>query len=187
MSQASERFRELAARSGDELEEVLRGGGPPSTTALLGHEYRGFNHPALTRLLGIRKFIKGFFPAGELAFGFNARTRQNGLEGDWIARPDDANPRPFAFFGIAPVQPEARDARYPNAVLLDYARGNNPAYDPARLLRDHLVRVDESSDDLLLGKAYLALGRARAPVGFFLLERYRPFVAGPELEQRVVR
>lgn len=176
---ASQVFRDLAASSSRELESVLGRGKHPSTEGLLGYEYRGFNHPRRTALLGIRKFVKGFFPAAGEAFGFNARATQNGLDGEWIARPDDANPARFAFFAVEPVRTDARDSAYPNAVLLDYGRGNNRAYDPARLLRDYLVRVNDNSDDLLLGKAYLAFGSARMPVGFFVLERHRRFEVEP--------
>jgi hypothetical protein len=182
---ASPAFRSLAARSGRELETILQRGRAPAIDALLGYEYRGFNHPRRSALLGIRSFLKGFFAAGDEAFGFNARARQNGLDGEWLAKPDDAHPRPFAFFGVAAVRPGERDSAYPHAVLLDYAAGRNAVYDPARLVRDYLVRVEEDSDDLLLGKAYLAVGPARVRVGFFLLERHRPFVIGPELERRV--
>lgn len=186
MPAASQAFRDLAASSGDELEAVLRRGRRPSIESLLGYEYRGFNRPPATALLGIRKFIKGFFPSERQAFGFNARVAQNGLDGEWIAKPDDVNPRRYAFFGVAPVVPDGRDHRYPQALLLDYSRGGNPLFDPSRLLRDYLVRVDEDSDDVLLGKAYLAVGFARIPLGFFLLERHRTFEIGPELERRVL-
>ena len=52
---------------------------------------------------------------------------------------------------------------------------------PASVLRDYVVRVEPGSDELLLGKAYLA----RFRVGFFLLERRRPFEPGPELERHL--
>lgn len=176
MAFASPAFRALAARSSRELEAVLQRGRAPDIGALLGYEFRGFNHPRRTALLGIRSFFKGFFAVGEDAFGFNARARQNGLDGEWLAKPDDAHPQRFAFFGVVPGE---RGSAYPHAVLLDYAAGRNARYDPARLVRDYVVRVDEHSDDLLLGKAYLALASARVPVGFFLLERHRPFSDEP--------
>jgi hypothetical protein len=34
------------------------------------------------------------------------------------------------------------------------------------------VALDPGSADLLLGKAYLAIGQRRVPVSFFLLERH---------------
>lgn len=180
MTDASEAFRRLAARSRRELEAVHRAGETPDIPALLGYEFRGFNHPALMGLMGIRKFIKGFFPARSQAYGFNTPVKQNGLEGDWLAKPDEANPKRFAFYSV-----EAGHAasRHPNALLLDYSHGDNGL--PTKLLRDYVVRADRGSDELLLGKAYFEIGPARIPVGFFLLERRRPFEPGPELEQHV--
>ena len=40
-------------------------------------------------------------------------------------------------------------------------------------IRDYLVRVVPGSDELLLGHAFLAVGGARVPVGWFALERLR--------------
>jgi hypothetical protein len=179
MASSSQAFQRLAARSPRELEAVLRRGRAPASDALLGYEFRGYNHPRRAALLGIRKFIKGFFVVRDEVLGFNTRTRQNGLDGAWIARPDDSDPRRFAFFRVLPPGSGVREGAYGHALLLDYSGAGNPAYDPSRLLRDHVVRVDEHSDDLLLGKASLALASARVPVGFFLLERHRPFSGDP--------
>jgi hypothetical protein len=180
MTDASQAFRRLAARSRSELEAIHRAGEPPDVAALLGYEFRGFNHPALMGLMGIRKFVKGFFPARGKEYGFNTPVKQNGLEGDWLAKPDDANPKRYAFYSVEAAAAAAGDT---NAILLDYSRGDNRL--PANLLRDYVVRADRGSDELLLGKARFELGTVRIPVGFFLLERRRPFEPGPELEQHV--
>jgi hypothetical protein len=185
MATASPAFLDLAARSNRELEAILRRGTTPSVDALVGNEYRGFNRPARTALLGIRKFTKGFFAVDDDAFGFNTLMKQNGLDGQWIARGDAAHPRRLGFFSVAPIRPGGRDDVYPRALLLDYAAGANPVYDPSRLLRDYVVRVREDSDDVLLGKAYLAVGPARLAAGFFLLERHRPLTSDAALEARV--
>jgi hypothetical protein len=174
---ASKAFMDLAARSGRELEAALREGSSPSVDALLGYEYRGYNHGALAGALGIRKFFKGFFTTGDGAFGFNVRARRSRIEGDWIAVPDDSAPRRFAFFGVVASSERVRREPYADAVLLDYGLGGNRRYGLATRLRDHVVRVDEGSDDLLLGKAHFALGDALVPAGYFLLERHRPFEA----------
>jgi hypothetical protein len=121
-------------------------------------------------LLGIRKFIKAFFTVpGDVAFGCNAPVEQNGLDGEWLAEPDEANPKRYGFFRVGVV------------LLLDYSRGHNKPYDPSGLLRDDVVRVDPGSDELLLGKAYLALWPVRVPVCFFLLERCGPTAVPPQL------
>jgi hypothetical protein len=174
MSYASSEYKQLAACSKRELERIFVAGETPSIDGIAGFEYRGYNHPRLMSLLRIRKFIKGFFTGtrGEV-FGYNTPARQNGLNAAWIALPDDRSPKRFGFFRVAPVDPEGRDNAYLHAILLDYERGGNRLYDVTRVLRDYVVRVEKGSDDLLLGKAYLALGPARLSSNFFLLERYR--------------
>jgi hypothetical protein len=175
MPAASTTYERLAGQSQAALEALLVGGETPSLPGIAGYEYRGYNLAPATRLLGIRKFIKAFFdtPGGAI-YGCNTPAAQNGLHAPWIARPSEAAPRRYAFFSVTPVDPEARDNAYLHALLLDYGRGGNPVYDPSRLLRDYMVRILPGSDDLLLGKAYLALGPARVTASFFLLERHRP-------------
>jgi hypothetical protein len=176
---ASLSYKRLAGQSRAALEDLLISGETPSLPALVGYEYRGYNLAPALSLLGIRKFIKAFFatPGGAI-YGCNTPVAQNGLQGPWIARPREADPRRYAFFSVEHVDPEARDNAYLHALLLDYGRGRNPLYDPSRLIRDYLVRCVDGSDDLLLGKAYMALAPWRIPATFFILERHRP-LAGP--------
>jgi len=158
---------------------MLVRGETPSLEGIIGYEYRGYNVAPALSLLGIRKFIKAFFTTvGGDTYGCNTPVVQNGLKGPWLAKPSEPAPRRYAFFSVADVDPEARDNEYLHALLLDYGQGHNPLYDPSRLLRDYLVRCVPGSDDLLLGKAYLALGPLRIPATFFLLEKRRP-LPGP--------
>ncbi len=185
MSTASHEYKSLAGRSKEELERIFRAGETPSVEGILGFEYRGYNHPRMMSLLGIRKFIKGFFKSelGE-TFGCNTPVVQNELDGEWVCKGDDARPKRFGFFRVAPVDPESKDNEYLHSLLLDYGRGGNPIYDPSKVIRDYLVRVEPGSDDLLLGKAYLALGPMRPASNFFLLERHRPMYVEPKITHR---
>ena len=65
----------------------------------------------------------------------------------------------------------ARDARYPNSLLLDYSLGGNGLFGPP--LRDYVVQIYPDDPTLLLGKAYLALVGLRIPLSFFVLKRLR--------------
>ena len=179
MAGASPRYLRLARARPSTLERIMVGGETPTLAALVGYEYCGYNLAPQLALLGIRKFVKAFFatPAGAV-YGCNTPVAQNGLAGPWQARPDEARPRRYAFFQVTPVDPTAHDNAYLHALLLDYGRGGNPLYDPSRCLRDYLARCVRGSDDLLLGKAYLALGPARLAATFFVLERRRP-LPGP--------
>jgi len=177
----SARYTELARQSKRELDAVFAAGSPPDVSALTGFEFRGYNQPRAAALLGIRKFIKAFYlDRGGQPFGCNTPVAQNGLAGEWLPKPSAEQPKRYAFFRVEPADPEAPDGQQHGAVLLDYGRGGNRAYDIARILRDYLVRVEPGSDDLLLGKAYFVVARARLASSFFLIERYKPLPdAGP--------
>jgi hypothetical protein len=171
----STRYLDLARKSKRELADVFAAGTAPDVPALIGFEFRGFNQPATTALLGIRKFIKVFYldQAGR-SVGCNTPVVQNGLDSEWIARPHPDRPKRYAFYSVDPADPDASDQRRQGAVMLDYSRGANPQFHPARILRDYLVRVDPGSDDLLLGRAFFVIGGRPMADTFFLIERYRP-------------
>jgi hypothetical protein len=165
-------YLRIAALPPRELEWLVVRGDTPDPAALVGWEFRGTNAwPPLVTLLRIKKFIKGIYvdAAGD-AWGYNMPVKQNGLAAAWTYK-DPASPKRFGFYRVAPVDPGARDNAYLHAVLLDYGRGGNPVFDPSMVLRDYLVRVDKGSDELLIGKAYAAVGAARVSVGYFVLER----------------
>ena len=165
-----------------ELEKVFVRGATPDLDALVGWEFRGINHLPLNvlpiaQLVGIKKFVKGFFRTesdrGERVMGYNIPVARNVLDGRWQLKPSDSDPKRFGFYEVAPVDPTARDNTYLHAVLLDYGKGGNQRFDPTSGLRDYLVQVDAANPDLYLGKAYYALGPARIATNFFILERHR--------------
>jgi hypothetical protein len=161
-----------------ELERVMRDGVAPSFDDLVGWEWDGINVGWMPGLLGIRKFRKGFYRGPNrvasgpepCVHGYNIPVRQNGLNDEHHAKPSDANPKRFGFYRVYRASLSPKHNRYPNALLLDYGLGAN-GLDPSRFLRDYLVQVTPDSSDLLLGKAYLALGVIEPFVGFFILRR----------------
>jgi hypothetical protein len=164
----------LEQTSMGELEKIFQRGTQPDLELLVGWEFRGINHLPLNvlplaQLAGIKKFVKGFFRREDgTVIGYNSPVKNNALDGRWHVAP-----KRFGFYEVAPVDATAHDNKYLHAVLLDYGKGDNPLYDPSRLLRDYLVQVDRNNPDLFLGKAYGALGPLRLPTNFFILERFR--------------
>ena len=154
-------YRQLCNASGAELEQVFQRGEAPDPAALAGHEYRGYNHPRRMALLRARKFAKGFTVDADGVGGYNIPVVQNGVDGEWLARPSPDRPRHFGFFRVTPVDPRSRDNAHLHAVLLDYGAAHNPRLGVVRAIRDYLVSVEAGSVELLLGKAYLAVGPAR--------------------------
>lgn len=149
-------------------------GETPDLDALVGHEYRGMNIAFWAPYSPILKFIKGFYRAADgRVFGYNEPVVQNGRDAPWIAKPSDADPKRFGFYQVDLVNPTARDNTYLHAVLLDYSKGGNFVLDPSNRLRDYLVRVNPGSDELLLGKAYLAFGPTRVQSNYFVLGRHK--------------
>jgi hypothetical protein len=185
MTSASARYADLARMPAADLGEIFAAGGPPDIAALVGNEYRGYNEPRSTALLGIRKFIKCFYVnhTGQ-AFGCNTPVVQNGLDGEWLARPRADQPKRYAFFLVEPAEPSSADLPGQGAVLLDYGRGGNRGYDIARIIRDYLVRVEPGSDDLLLGRAHFIVAGRRLYSSYFLLERFRPLADAEALAAR---
>ncbi|HBP21249.1 MAG TPA: hypothetical protein DEA08_26110 [Planctomycetes bacterium] len=171
---ASEDYKRLGRMTQAQLEEVFLRGEMPDMQAMAGWEYRGLNVAFWASRSPIQKFVKGFYAdgAGQL-WGYNEPVKQNKPEGEWIAKPSDHDPKRFGFYRVDKVDPTAKDNEYLHAVLLDYGKGKNFPLDPAARLRDYVVRVEHGSDELLLGKAYLAIGPMRVPSNFFVLERHR--------------
>jgi len=168
-------FEALSRMDPEELESILRAGLGPKPETLAGFEWRGYNRPAWATLLGIRKFVKGFFVKDGKVEGYNIPPLQNGFDQPWISKPSVAQPKRFAFFVVRPVDPDSKDNLYPAATHLNYGESTrNIAIDPSRVIRDYVVQVDPQNPDLLLGKAYLALGPARVFSNYFIIERLRP-------------
>ncbi len=159
-----------------ELELIFQRGSMPDLDGLVGWEFRGINRLPLNflpfgQLVGIKKFLKGFYRGEDgRVMGYNSPVdSSNALDGKW-----NIKPKKFGFYETYPVDATARDNEYLHALLLDYGKGGNKPYDITRGLRDYLVQVDPTNPDLLLGKAYYALGPTRiGGLNFFVLERHR--------------
>lgn len=182
-STPTSQFLDLDHMNRDELETVFVRGITPELGELAGWEFRGMNTPLWARAVGIKKFVKGFYRPianqGEV-YGYNCPVLQDGVRAPWLTQPSDDAPRRFGYYRVSHVDAAARDNAYLHAVLLDYSKGHNSRFDPTNGLRDYLVQVDADNPNLYLGKAFYAMGPARVPVSFFVLERFRPASSDPD-------
>ena len=167
----------LREMSNAQREVVMATGTAPRFEDLVGWEFAGANTPPIFRLIGIRKFSKGFYEGpprsarGPEPFvqGYNVPVKNNGDDEPCLLQPSREAPKRFGFYRVHRVVEGSRDDRYPNALLLDYGLGGNGLFGPP--LRDYLVQVYPDDPDLLLGKAYLNLLGLRIPTNYFVLER----------------
>ena len=165
-------FEELTRLSNARLEELFKNGEKPDIKNLLGYEFRGFNTPAFTKLIGIQKFKKGFYTKEGKPFGYNIPVKQNGRLSPWICKPGDDDPKRFGFFSLnEPGTTPISDVE-PNAILLNYGDGDNSLFEGA-FLRDYVVQPFPGNTDLYIGKAYTALGGKLLFPSFFIIERHR--------------
>ncbi len=166
------KLEDLAALSNRELEDVYDKGKTPDPEKLVGWEFRGYNVPFAAKLLGIKKFMKGFYKVGEEHWGYNIPIYQNGLDEPWRSQPVDHNPKRFGYYSVRPVTPGMKENKEPGSLILNYADGKNLPWEGS-MLRDYIKQVDPDNDDLYLGKAYFAVGPARVAPAFFIIERAR--------------
>lgn len=155
-------FADICRLNPRALDQLFERGTLPDVEALVGCAFRGYNTPAMTAALGIRKFIKGFFRENGLIEGYNRKVKQNCFDEPWL--PTSA--RRFGFYHVSlwPVE-------QPRSLLLDYGRSTrNPALEPARVLRDYVVQIYPDNPALLLGKAYVSIMGAEMLVSRFVLE-----------------
>ncbi len=165
----------------DALEAIMIRGAAPPFDDLLGWEFDGWNVGLVAGGFGLnRKFRKGFYEgparsaAGPTPFiqGYNIPIHQDGPDRPHRAKPSDEQPKRFGFYRVYAAKENPRFHRYEGALLLDYGLGGN-GFSPPALLRDYLAQVHPGSSELLLGKAYVALGPFSFVGGFFVLHRAR--------------
>jgi hypothetical protein len=173
-TRASQAYLDLVHTPLRHLPALMVQGRRPDLEALCGWEWRGTNLPMTSRLLGIRRFIKGFVSVDGRGEGYNVSVEGSDLGAPWVERRQRDGRREWARFAVTPLDGTAPGARYPDAVLLDYGAVGSPERGVARRLRDHVVAMSPDSQDLLLGRAFLRVSRADVPVGWFALERLHP-------------
>ena len=168
----SEDYLALIRTPPSKLRSVIARGDTPDPNSLAGWEWRGTNMPASSRLLGLRRFIKGFVlrETGSVE-GYNVLVTGADLLSPMNERVQRDGRREWARFDIGPVNPRMNDNRYLHALLLDYGSMATSEAGIVGRLRDYLVRVVPGSDELLLGRAFIAVGRSRISIGWFALER----------------
>ncbi|MDY0004716.1 MAG: hypothetical protein RBU30_25695, partial [Polyangia bacterium] len=170
----------LALASNEELEDVMRKGVQPDPAKIAGWEFKGWNTLDLTGMIGIRKFKKGFYqvdPASDPKQGiqgYNVQIVSNGLGDPWFDKIKKGNSIKHGWYDCGPVRLSDVDNKYPNGLLINYACGRNPPGDPSALLRDYIVKPYADNDDLMLGKAFIAIPGTplRLFMSYFILERH---------------
>lgn len=169
-------FERLARADDATLDRLFATAAAPSFDELVGHEWLGFNTDPLLARLGLRKFTKAFFRADHGDEGCNIKIWQDGLDAPWRPRLLRNAVDTFAYYLVRQQDERTRLPRNQGALVIDYAASpRNPPWHIERIIRDYLVRPVADEPDVMLGRAFLGVGRARVASTFFVLERGGPF------------
>jgi hypothetical protein len=169
---------EAVANATDRARNVMfMTGTKPHFDDLVDWEFQGFNPYAHMKLLGIQRFIKGFFQrAGEASpdkveriYGYNLFCDTRAPDGVWQGMPNDDTPQRHGFYDVF----HEGTGKFPHSLMLNYNVPENHGFNPERVIRDYLVQVNPNDPGLLLGKAFLQLGPLRIHSNFFILRRFR--------------
>ena len=149
---------------------LYRSGTTPSPSELKG-QWNGVNK-GIVEVAGYGQFIKDIrVDANGQLYGDNvqvgqvkpSQVRLNGWEPKFDHSTTDYERR-----GRFAVQAPTGRGVFGRGATFSYADGNNPDGDPARLLKDQVVKLN---DHQMLGRAVVQFGPIEIPLSYFVLER----------------
>jgi hypothetical protein len=132
--------------------------------------WRGVNKGLATVAID-EQFIKHFQSVDGQVYGDNILVHQVPLnqvhQNGWQPKFDPST-RALKRHGKFKVMEARGRGAFRHGLVLSYRHGGNSRRDPARLIEDRLVKLD---DNHLLGRATVRLGPIRIPLAYFVLER----------------
>ncbi len=173
--------KSLMDASDGDLETIFQSSPATPIASIVNFDFQGWNVPKFSSVLGIRKFIKGFFgdPTLPRASGYNMPVEQNSFDEPWKPKQKDGKDIRYWFFGVAPVS-DVPDAKCPDTLVVDYRRWTaNPRISPITYTVDYLVTPNPGNTDFVIGKSYLQSPILTLKLGFFLIQRLRPSTYKP--------
>ena len=159
-----------------ELRARIVEGHPVDPDALAGWAYRGVSLglPRFVERLSWKTFQKTFWrcPRTGRLLGWNVGLHQDGV--DAPSRPLLRDGKPATRWHYEVIEP--RGVPFPRGfdrgLIIDYGRGENPRFDPTRLMKDPLVALAPGDPDALLGMSYAVVGGVCLETpSYFTLER----------------
>ena len=148
---------------------MFMNGTTPTEADLVG-TWRGVNK-GVAAVAGYKQFIKDIQPNGHSISGDNFEVHQVDnkflYELGWEPNVNEFTGE-LKSLGKFAVEPARGRGAFCHGVVFSYRRGGNRRLDPARLIIDKVVKID---DNHLLGRATANVGLFRIPVAYFVLER----------------
>ena len=152
--------------------KMLRGTTP--TTQELSGQWMGVNR-GIVEVAGYRQFVKDIQPQNGRWQGDNIQVKQvaphqvrySGWNPKIMSSNMGYNPT-VERKGKFAVEPPNYRGPFGHGAIFSYRNGGNARNDPARVLMDRVVKID---DNHMLGRATANFGPIRIPLSYFVLER----------------
>lgn len=152
-----------------EYRRMFMNGVTPAPEELVGY-WRGVNK-GVVELVGYKQFVKEILPNGACISGDNIKVGQvnNSMLRcmGWQPKIDPQTGTPERNGKFAISGPNGRGA-FGHGVVFNYRQGGNRKTDPANLLIDKVVKIDQNH---MLGRVTAKFGPLQIPLAYFVLER----------------
>lgn len=152
-----------------EYRRMYLDGTSPTPQELVGY-WRGVNK-GIVELAGYRQFVKEILPQGRYLSGENIQVGQVRPEMlrqmGWQVKLDQQTGQPERNGKFAIQAPNSRGT-FGKGAVFSYRDADNRRSDPARLLVDKVVKID---DNHMLGRVTARFGPIEIPLAYFVLER----------------
>lgn len=172
LNQTQQNGRDIMDTSAYSLLEYRRmylDGTSPTPSDLVGY-WRGVNK-GIVELVGYRQFIKEILPQGPYLSGENIQVGQVSPETarqlGWQVKVDQQTGQPERSGKFAIQAPNAVGT-FGKGAIFSYRDADNQRSDPARLLVDKVVKIDNNH---MLGRVTARFGLVEIPLAYFVLER----------------
>jgi len=145
--------------------KMLQGTTP--TPQELNGQWLGVNR-GIVEVAGYKQFVKDIRPQNGRWQGDNIQVKQV-MPRNPIIKPSTMGYDPtYDRRGQFAVQPPNYRGPFGRGSVFSYRDGGNPKNDPARLLQDRVMKID---DNHMIGRATANFGPIRIPLSYFVLER----------------
>jgi hypothetical protein len=168
-------FESLKKHTTQELHTIFKESESALFKNIKEYAFIGYNTNFLTDLLGFRNFIKVFTYCEEKREnGYNiiVSQKENQNHSTYIKRNKKGISSKQGFYSVYENKISNEDTV--KGLVIDYQKGENPFFEPARLLKDYLVVPSAENPNLFLGKAFLNLNGKLFFLSYFVLERFKP-------------
>jgi hypothetical protein len=150
-----------------EYRRMMRSGQTPHPSELVG-SWKGVNTGIATVAID-KQFIKRFSVVGSQVYGDNVSVPQSrSRQLPWRSKHSSHAHIAKKSRGKFMVEPAGGRGAFRHGLRLNYRAGDNRPLDPANLIHDRVVKLD---DNRMLGRATVKIGPLQIPVAYFVLER----------------